>query len=938
MSALRKALGNGALVTHGHGYALTVAPGELDADEFEALSARGRAALADGDAGEAADLLREALALWRGPALGELAYDLPAAAGRLEDLRLSATEDRIDADLGLGRHAALVAELAELVERHPERERLRGQQMLALYRCDRQADALAAYQDYRRRLGAELGLAPAPALRALEQAILEHDPALAAPAARFRAPRAPRRPAIAAAAAIALVALVALLARDGPSGAVRPEPVRVVGDALAVIDPATNRVTASYPVGATPSSASVGAGAVWTVSADAKTISRTDLRDRTTRPFGTGSIPLEVAATPDALWLLAADAAEANGPFAGSPALLSRIDPDTGGVSQSTPMTPRAGLGLRLPPGLVAVSREAVWAIGRKGRLLRLDRQSGATRTAPRLKAVFVAAGADQVWVVAETRTERQSNLLRLDPDDGRVIDRVRVQWASAASLAIGAGAVWVTDPYAGLVWRIDLGPQAMQQSVQVDLGVDSVTADTRSVWAANSVTGTVSRIDPATKRVIATVSLGGTPRSVALGAGRVWVAVAGGDRAAAGLPPGASVRPLETEGCGKPLTASGARPDLLIAADLPKQGRFTSTSLPVAAAIAHVLRAHDFRAGRFRLALQVCDDSVAQTGGTEEFKCVANAKAYAANPAVIGVVGPIQSFCAAAMLPILNRAPDGPVSVVSPTNSHVWLTRPDPEVPWRQTRTLYPTGQRGYARVYPADDTVLAGTVVAIQELGATSAFYLYDEEERPWRAYFRAAARRAGLPIKGEQRWDPDAANFRALARRVRESGAQAVVLDGSVYFQVGRGAARSAPHARPGIPDHRDRGRAPDHADLRGGRPGRARRPHRARRHAAGAARRHRPRASCAGSARASPAAASGSTTSMPRRLPRCCSTRSRARTARASRSRARSPRAGSPPARSARSRSTVAAIRPWRTSRSSALSGAARPTTSTVSRAA
>ena len=88
VSALRKALGNGALVTHGHGYALTVAPGELDADEFEALSARGRAALADGDAGEAAELLREALALWRGPALGELAYDLPAAAGRLEDLKL----------------------------------------------------------------------------------------------------------------------------------------------------------------------------------------------------------------------------------------------------------------------------------------------------------------------------------------------------------------------------------------------------------------------------------------------------------------------------------------------------------------------------------------------------------------------------------------------------------------------------------------------------------------------------------------------------------------------------------------------------------------------------------------------------------------------------------------------------------------------------------
>ena len=345
MSALRKALGNGALVTHGHGYVLTVAPGELDADEFEALSARGRAALADGDAGEAAELLREALALWRGPALGELAYDLPAAAGRLEDLKLAAVEDRIDADLALGRHAALVAELAELVERHPERERLRGQQMLALYRCDRQADALAAYQDYRRRLAAELGLAPAPALRALEQAILEHDPALGAPTARFRAPRPPRRPVVAAGAAIALVALVAVLARDGPSGAVRPESVRVAGDALAVIDPATNRVTASYPVGATPISASVGGGAAWTVSADAQTISRIDLRDRTTRTFGTGSIPLEVAAASDALWLLAADAAGANGPFAGSPALLSRIDPEYGRCRAEHGAGPARGAG-----------------------------------------------------------------------------------------------------------------------------------------------------------------------------------------------------------------------------------------------------------------------------------------------------------------------------------------------------------------------------------------------------------------------------------------------------------------------------------------------------------------------------------------------------------------------------------------------------------------
>ena len=136
VSGVRKALGGGRIVTRDHGYVLRVAGDELDSERFQALAEQGRAALAR------------------------------------------------------GRHAAVISELARLTTEHPFRERLRGQQMLALYRAGRQADALAAYRDARERLVEELGVEPGPALRRLEQAVLEHDPALGAPDALPDAPPA----------------------------------------------------------------------------------------------------------------------------------------------------------------------------------------------------------------------------------------------------------------------------------------------------------------------------------------------------------------------------------------------------------------------------------------------------------------------------------------------------------------------------------------------------------------------------------------------------------------------------------------------------------------------------------------------------------------------------------------------------------------------------
>jgi predicted ATPase/DNA-binding SARP family transcriptional activator len=191
VSQLRRSLGDGAIETRPPGYLIRVAPEQLDAARFERLLVEGREAMAVNNATLGASLFRRALALWRGRAL-EAIDDAPFAAAearRLEELRLGCLEERMGADLALGRHAEVLAELTALVAEHPLRERLRGQLMLALYRCGRQADALHAYRDAVRALRDELGLDPGPELRDLEHAILNHAPSVDAPTA-MQAPSA----------------------------------------------------------------------------------------------------------------------------------------------------------------------------------------------------------------------------------------------------------------------------------------------------------------------------------------------------------------------------------------------------------------------------------------------------------------------------------------------------------------------------------------------------------------------------------------------------------------------------------------------------------------------------------------------------------------------------------------------------------------------------
>jgi DNA-binding SARP family transcriptional activator/tetratricopeptide (TPR) repeat protein len=176
VSRLRKAIGAELLLSQPAGYVLRVDPERFDLARFERLTAESRGA----EPRERAEKLRAALALWRGPALEDLAFEPFARdeVGRLEEARLSALEQRIDADLELGSAGELVGELEQLVGEQPLRERFRSQLMLALYRAGRQADALSAYQNARRVLMDELGLEPSEELRALQHAILEQDPSL----------------------------------------------------------------------------------------------------------------------------------------------------------------------------------------------------------------------------------------------------------------------------------------------------------------------------------------------------------------------------------------------------------------------------------------------------------------------------------------------------------------------------------------------------------------------------------------------------------------------------------------------------------------------------------------------------------------------------------------------------------------------------------------
>jgi len=518
VSQLRKQLdvGDGApmpLVTRAPGYVLEIDPEALDLNRFEALVADGRRALADDDPEAAARALREALALWRGPALADFqdASFARPEIGRFEELRLQALEERIEADLRRGRAGDLVPELEALVAQEPLRERPRAQLMLALYRAGRQADALAAYRDGRRRLVGELGLEPGPQLQELERAILRQDEALAVPRGTATASRPRRRRtlwaglALLVAAAAAVVAAV-LAARDGDATAITDVPA----NSVAVIDPGTNRIEDVVPVGSRPIAVAVGEGAVWVANVEDGTLSRIDPRTRkVVRTVGLGTPATDVAVGFGSVWV-------ANG----SAGTLSRVDPRSSAVAET--LQPAASTGVVSPVAqAVTVGFGSVWLTSGPERVLRLDPATGAVsaRIAAAVEPTSLAAGEDALWVGS-----LGGRIARIEPRSDAVTDRIPVS-GSTISVAAGAGAVWAAV-CCRTVWRIDALRNVVEQTVTVGAEPSSVAVGEGAVWVTSYSEGTVSRIDPATNDVVATIRVGHRPLDLAVGHGAVWVAV----------------------------------------------------------------------------------------------------------------------------------------------------------------------------------------------------------------------------------------------------------------------------------------------------------------------------------------------------------------------------------------------------------------------------
>ena len=537
LSKLRRLLVDGTgeqlLLTQAAGYVLRIRPEGLDAHRFEALSEQGRQELASGEAYRASMTLRDALALWRGPALADHAFEpfAQSTIASLEELRLTALEGRIEADLALGRQDSLVAELETLVAAHPYREGLRAQLMLALYRSGRQAEALETYRRARRTFSEELGIEPGPRLQEIERAILRHDPSLElrgpeAPGARQEPIEAvswrrrfPTRWAIALAAVLVLVIATPLvvIARDSSSRS--SAPVELVGDSVAVIDPESDTIVGEIPVGGRPTGPAVGEGSVWVGNRDDNTLLRIDPKSLdVVRTIGLGVTPTDVRVGAGSVWVL-------------SDWALLRVDPSINDVVDTVPL-PRDSVGQRRWIDM-EVGANAVFLSGRHEAVIRID--SGATSIASvrRRPVSMIAYGEDALWAITGYELD---TIERIDPKTNAVVETFPLPRIGETSgwryrMAVGEGAIWVLAPAS--LWRIDSTTKRFVGSVPLGHSEEgsSVATGDGAVWVANPE-GILLRVDPDSQSVVKTIPLGtliypaDAYAALAVGEGSVWVAV----------------------------------------------------------------------------------------------------------------------------------------------------------------------------------------------------------------------------------------------------------------------------------------------------------------------------------------------------------------------------------------------------------------------------
>src|SRR5215211_6922299 len=246
----------------------------------------------------------------------------------------------------------------------------------------------------------------------------------------------------------------------------------------------------------------------------------------------------------------------------------------------------------------------------------------------------------------------------------------------------------------------------------------------------------------------------------------------------------GGEATALPSASCG-PIRMGEEQPDALIASDLPLQGANRSLTTEMADAIELVLEQREWKAGDLVLGYQSCDDSTAQAGSWDSAKCSSNARAYANNESMIGLIGTFNSGCAKLVIPVLNRAPGGSVAMVSPSNTYPGLTEGGAGTESGEPDNYYPTGKRTYARVVWNDQFQGAANALYAKELGLKKVFVVNDSETygNGIATLFVDYAKKEGITILGNQKWDKNATSYESIASRIKASGADGVFLGGIV-----------------------------------------------------------------------------------------------------------------------------------------------------------
>jgi DNA-binding SARP family transcriptional activator/ABC-type transport system substrate-binding protein len=518
ISRLRKTLavaeGESRLLTRPPGYLFRVEDGELDLHRFENLLADGLQALERSEPKLAAMRLQEAESLWRGDALADLELEpfLRVDVARLDELRLFATEHRIEAELTLGRHAALVPELESLVAEHPLRERLRGQLMLALYRSGRQAEALEAYRSGRTLLVNELALDPGPRLKELEQAILQQHASLELHstetgtgavavaelphtalssherttnmAGRTYGRQLLRRRLLVSAVIAVLLAGTALAGAVEVGGSAARPALRP--GVVALLDSRSGKLLTQAEAGPTVGTVQSGLGAIWDEEEAGilLKIDRQTLRPIWSQPVGQTEGEFGVGA--GGIWMVAA----------GSRTLL-KFDPAYGRLLAriALPRVVRPQIGPFADSADVIVADGSVWVAHGLSQVDRINPGTGRIEHVFRVTdAGLVTTGGGAIWVAASDT----GVLTEIDPQTNQIVERTRIQpWICC--LAAGGGFLWASNN--NQIWKLSPEGQVLS-TFPTPSQTGNIAYGDGSLWVANDAAGSVTRIDAQTDAI----------------------------------------------------------------------------------------------------------------------------------------------------------------------------------------------------------------------------------------------------------------------------------------------------------------------------------------------------------------------------------------------------------------------------------------------------